>query len=266
MTSSPAPRMTHTHHGPAGRGVPTAPSCSLRRQEAEAVVDRVQSASLPRRLRLDAASWISAGLLYASLIAIFLQRAGFIHIASALLDSTMVLTATVATLLSAVRRLPLQNVLLASVVIGAGGSLTGLVAVRAGIWSFPPAAGPRLLGILPWWLSCVWIVTILASRGAALYVLGRRRPSTRFGMEVLALTTGLSLILQAGMSHFVREQGYGYSPSGGTLVTLGIGLVATVLVLCFATPILINKKPDSFRSDFQPLIVWLPLTLLLLAT
>jgi len=82
---------------------------------------------------------------------------------------------------------------------------------------------------------------------------------------VLALTTGLSVILQACVSHFVQETGYGRSPSGGALVSLGIGAVATGLILLVVTPILINKGPESLRLDYHPLLIWLPLALLVLA-
>ena len=261
MTRSAEPPKTPARFTAAGRGVPTAPFGSRRREEADQVTKEFHSASLPQRLQ-EAATWISTALLYAASLATFLRWTEFIRIPSPSLDSIVALVATAATLLSAARRLPFQNVLLAGAVIAVGGSLTGLLAVRAGVWEVAHVVGPRLLGILPWWVPCAWVVIILTSRGVALLILQTRSQSPRFGFEVLALTVGLALLLQVGLGAYLGEQKYGGAKDGDAFASFAICFVATVLILLLVTPILINKKPASSRPDYHPLIVGLPLVLL----
>jgi hypothetical protein len=185
---------------------------------------------------------------------------------SGLLEGVFVLTAAVAALLLVARRLPLQNVLLAGVVVALGGAMTGVVATRVGIWTFATNAGPRPFGGLPWWFPCLWVAVLLSSRGSALCLLRSRQTTARFGWEVLSLTTGLSLILLATAGWHARRNDYWSVPPGDLLVSIAACGVGTVFILLVATPILINKKPVSTPPDYRPLVLWLLLTLLLLVS
>jgi len=90
-------------------------------------------------------------------------------------EAVLVLTATLATLLSLARQLPGQNVLLAAAIIGGiGGILHGVGAATAipfGPFTCTESAGPRIFGVLAWPLPALWIIALLNSRGVARLIL-----------------------------------------------------------------------------------------------
>jgi uncharacterized membrane protein len=190
-------------------------------------------------------------------------------------ESGLVLVVTVSTLLSLSRRLPGQNVLLAVAIIAAIGGLAQLIGVMTafpfGPLVYTPAAGPRLLDTLPWWIPLMWVIAILNSRGVARLMLRPWRKTRTYGFRLIGLTTVLCVLFDAGLEPFAgRVMGYWlWRPTRlslnwyGTPVSNFAGWMVTVLlILAFATPALINKSPVKHPPDYHPLVLWCLLNLL----
>ncbi len=191
---------------------------------------------------------------------------------------TLVIAATVSTLVSLSRTLPLQNVLLAGTVIGLIGGFVQTVGTLTGMPSGPfhyaTAAGPRCFGILPWWIPLIWIIAVLNSRGAIKLVLRPWRKKQNYGFRLLGLTVALCLVFDLGLELFATAiKGYWvWGPPRLFPVWQAIPLshfliqaVSLLAILVVVTPLLINKKPVELPPDYHPLLLWTLLNLVFLA-
>jgi uncharacterized membrane protein len=190
----------------------------------------------------------------------------------------LVLFAAATTLVSLSRQLPGQNVLLAAAIIAllAGGvqALGAITAIPFGPYVYTEAAGPRILGTLPWAIPLVWIIAILNARGIARLMLRPWRKTRAYGFWLIGITTALVLLLTLGLEPFAtRVMHYWFwSPTRlpidwhGAPVTNFVGwTVTTLLILAFATPSLINKRAAKNPTDYHPLILWTLLNALFIA-
>lgn len=179
-------------------------------------------------------------------------------------DALLVIFATAATLTSLARRLPWQNVLLAAAIIAALGTLAMLALASgtrhpaAGVWN--PASDIR------WTVPLIWIIAVLNARGLAQLILRARRGTRNFGWEMFGLTTLLVLVFALCLEPFVTrvEMCWAWNtppPSldwyGVPLWAFGVWLAATVGILFCATPVLLDKKPDSAPAEYGPLVAWI---------
>jgi putative membrane protein len=156
---------------------------------------------------------------------------------------------------------------LAIAAIGSGahaiGSLTG---VPFGPYVYTQDMGRPLFGALPWMIPFIWVIFVLSSRGTARLVLRRWRTNRNFGFLVIGLTTILTVLLDLGLEVFATKL-FTYWEWSGTKLPLdlfdipatnffGWGLVC-LLILAFATPLLINKRPSGpSPPDYHPLAIW----------
>jgi uncharacterized membrane protein len=190
-------------------------------------------------------------------------------------EMALLLTATASTLSASSLQLPMQNVLLAAVVIALVGAIAQSVGTLTGIpfgpFVYTEMAGPSMFGILPWWVPLIWVVVILSSRGVARLILRPWRKLRVYGLWLIGLTAALSLILDLALEPFAtRVNGFWLWQHTkipvdwhGTPPTHFIAWTALVsLVLAFVTPVLINKSPRSSPRDYQPFLVWTSLHLL----
>jgi uncharacterized membrane protein len=191
-------------------------------------------------------------------------------------EALLLLLATVGTVIALARRLPLQNVLLASLITaGIGGAAHTLGVVTEmpfGPFTFTPAIGAQLFKTLPWAMPLVWVVVILNSRGVARLVLRPWRKIRTYGFWLIGLTAALTVLFDLAFDPFAtRVKHYWFwLPTKFPLTWQGAPLTdfigwATVslLILAFITPALINKQPGrSNPPDFHPLVLWLGAILL----
>jgi uncharacterized membrane protein len=189
----------------------------------------------------------------------------------------LLLVLTTATLLASLaRQLPAQNVMLASAVIAgvAGGvaALGVLTGIPFGPFSYTEAMGPTLFDPLPWPVPLIWLVVLLAARGVARLVLRPWRKLPNYGYWLLGLTALLAVLLDVALEPFATQVKvlWKWAPTRLTLDWytapgvnfLGWGVTA-LLVLAFATPALINKRPiKQPPPDYHPLVLWLLLNVL----
>jgi uncharacterized membrane protein len=167
------------------------------------------------------------------------------------------------------RRLPEQNVLMATVIIAGlslGVAIVGdRTAVPYGPRVYSDHLGGKILGV-PWPVPLMWIVIIVTCRGVARLIMRPWRKTTYYGFWVIGLTCLLALWLDMGLEPFAaRVQRYwlwGTSPdvlhwhSAPWTNFLG-WFVTAVGILGFTTPWLINKQPVKQPTDYHPLLMWL---------
>ena len=193
-------------------------------------------------------------------------------------NTALLLLALAATLASLCKQLPAQNVLLAVVIIGvisggihALGSITG---IPFGPVTYTPEGGVRLFTALSWFAPLLWITIILSSRGVARLILRPWRKLRVYGYWLMGITTLLVLIFDLGLEPFATRVRH-YWIWGQTKIAIDwygtplsnfLGwLVTTLLILAFATPALMKKKPAKSGTDYAPIIIWLSLNLLFIA-
>jgi uncharacterized membrane protein len=187
----------------------------------------------------------------------------------------LVLTAAMV-IASLTRQLPSQNVMLASVIIafiaGAVQSLGALTAIPFGPYVYTDRFGQQLFNPLPWAVPLLWIAFIIASRGVARLMLHPWRKTQNYGFRLIGLTTVLVVLLDFGLEPFATsvKHYWFWNPTkikfewyGAPSVNSFGWAVTTLLILAFATPSLINKKPmPQPPPEYVPLLVWLVVNLL----
>ena len=191
-------------------------------------------------------------------------------------DALLISLATASTAVTLLRRLPMQNVLWAALIIavigGAAHALGAITDMPFGPFVFGPEAGPKLFKTLPWAVPLLWVVAILNSRGVARLILRPWRKTRTYGFWVIGFTTTLVTLFDFALDPFAsRVKHYWFwTPTKFPVTWLGAPLVnflswavVSLLILAFVTPLLINKRPKGKSSpDYHPLGLWLGALLL----
>lgn len=194
------------------------------------------------------------------------------------LATLVLLLAVASTLTSLSGHLPLQNVLLGAAIIGVIGGGISLLASFRGI-PFGPIvyreqAGPQLFGVMSWSVPFIWIIAVLNSRGVARLILRPWRKLRVYGYWLIGLTTLLTLLFDFALEPFATQCGHFWLWRAtklpidwyGTPLSNFLGwIVTTLLILGFATPSLMKKKPAKSTANYHALIVWVSLNLLFIA-
>jgi uncharacterized membrane protein len=191
-------------------------------------------------------------------------------------DGLLVVLTTATILASLACQLPGQNVMLASVIIafiaGAVQTLGGLTAIPFGPYVYTDHIGQQLFYPLPWAVPMMWIAVLLASRGVTRLMLRPWRKTQNYGYWLIGLTTLLVVLLDLGLEPFATnvKHYWFWSPTklrfdwySTPWVNFLGWTVTALLILAFATPALINKKPGPQPPpEYSPLVVWLLLNFL----
>ena len=191
-------------------------------------------------------------------------------------EGLLVVLTTATVVASLTRELPGQNVMLASIIIafiaGAAQTLGALTAIPFGPFVYTDHIGQQLFYPLPWAVPLVWIAVMLGSRGVARLMLRPWRKTQTYGFRLIGLTVLLVVLLDVGLEPFAtRVKHYWFwNPTklkfdwySTPWVNFFGWAVTALLILAFATPALINKKPvQQPPPQYSPLVVWLLLDLL----
>jgi len=187
-------------------------------------------------------------------------------------EALLVITLTLATLANLSRHLPGQNVLLAAAIIGVIGGIAhgvgALSAIPFGPFAYSDSCGPKIFNTLAWPIPALWIIIVLNSRGVARLIVRPWRKLKNYGFWLIGITTVLVILFDLALEPFASHVNrywlwlpttFPVSWQGVPLVNSLGWLVATLLMLVFATPPLINKQSRSRKTvpDYHPLIVWL---------
>ena len=191
-------------------------------------------------------------------------------------EALLISLATASTIVAPLRRLPMQNVFWAALIIAVIGGTAHAVGeitdLPFGPFVFGPEAGPKLFKTLPWAVPLVWVFTLLNSRGVARLILRPWRKTKSYGFWVIGFTTALVMLFDFALDPFAsRVKHYWlWTPTkfpvtwqGAPLVNFVSWAVIALLMLAFVTPLLINKRPRGRSSpDYHPLGLWLGALLL----
>ena len=187
-------------------------------------------------------------------------------------EALLVFTLTLATLANLSRHLPGQNVLLAAAIIGVIGGIThgigAATAIPFGPFAYSEGCGPKFFNTLAWPIPALWVIVVLNSRGVARLILRPWRKLKSYGFWLIGITTLLVILFDLALEPFASQvnrywiwlpTNFPVTWQGVPLVNSLGWLVATLLMLVFATPPLINKQSRSRKTvpDYHPLIVWL---------
>jgi uncharacterized membrane protein len=186
------------------------------------------------------------------------------------LEALLLLLTVASTVIALARRLPLQNVLLATFIIavtgGAAHALGAMTSMPFGPFTFSTTAGNEPLEILPWSVPLIWVVAILNSRGVARLILRPWRKMSTYGFWFMGLTTALTVLFDFAFEPFASRVNHYWlwTPTMFPVTWQGVPLsnflgwlVVSLLIVMFIAPILINKQPRKRHShDFYPFTIW----------
>lgn len=241
-------------------------------RESAGRVSATTSKKLPgtsRRLLLGV-FLIGLGILVARIFASF-----SLPITEATLEGIVLLLAFASTIASLSGQLPVQNVLLATVIIaivGGGIQLLGaLTGIPFGPIVYAQDAGPQLFNSMSWAVPFIWVIAVLNSRGVARLIMRPWRKLRVYGYWLIGLTALLTLLFDFGLepyATYVKHYWLWRSTKlpidwYGTPLSNFLGwLVTTLLILAFTTPSLMRKKPAKAGRNYDPLVVWVSLNIL----
>jgi uncharacterized membrane protein len=184
-------------------------------------------------------------------------------------EGVFIVFAAASTLASLARELPVQNVMLAFVVImliaGGIGTAGAMAGVPFGPIRYTDRIGQELFHPLPWSIPLLWLVLVLNARGTARLLLRRWRHSATYGYWIMGVATLLVLAFDFGFepvaTHVIQYWTWQRSKTslawyGAPWTNFAGWIVTTLLILAFALPALINKKPGNYPPAWHPLVVW----------
>lgn len=188
-----------------------------------------------------------------------------------------VVLVTASALVTQLRALQTQNVLVAAALTLVLGSLViwlnSKTSIPFGPLVFTERAGGQLLEGLPLVLPLLWLGVLVTARGVARLILRPWRKLRTYGFRVMGLTCALVAVFDFGLEPFASKANHLWLWLPTNLASTWFGapwinffgqLVVTLLILAVITPWLINKMPSGKRPpDFQPLILWQALNLFL---
>jgi hypothetical protein len=183
-------------------------------------------------------------------------------------EGVLLVLATATIISSTAHQLPIQNVMLAGVIIvfigGLSQTIGALTSVPFGPYTYTNRI-PVLFPPLPWAIPVLWLLIILTGRGVGRLILRPWRKTRNYGFWLMGITTGLVILFDLGLevfSTYVQHYWY-WAPSHAFVYWYKapwvnfIGWAATTLVILgFATPSLINKKPVKHPPEYWPLVLW----------
>lgn len=180
--------------------------------------------------------------------------------------------AVLCAVVSLARRLPLQNVLTAGVLIlcvtGVFVSIGAVTGVPFGPILYNPELGPRLFDAAPWSLLLLWVVVVIHGRGVARLFMRPWRKTNYYGYWVMGWTGLLAVHFDLALEPFATEvRNYWlWQPTltliqwhGAPWVNFLGWFMTTLAVLCCTLPWLINKQPVKRAMDYHPLLCWMAL-------
>jgi uncharacterized membrane protein len=184
-------------------------------------------------------------------------------------EGLLLLLAACALVADAVRRLPVQSVFAALVLVAAPVALLYLITSATGLpfgkIVFAERMGPCLPAGFPLALPLLWIVVFLASRGTGEMLLRPWRENRLYGWWLIGLTVVLMLVVDLGLEPFAtRVHGFwnwAAQPGQGSwfdspLMNFIGWMMTSLVVMVITTPFLISKKPVVSEPGFLPVLLW----------
>jgi len=189
-------------------------------------------------------------------------------------EGCLMLLGVATVLVSLARSLPAQNLVgvcaITGVISGAAHWLSATAAVPFGPYAYSRNAGQSLVDPLPASIPVLWILAVLAARGAAKSSLRRWRTAPQYGYWLLGLTLALIIWFDVTLEPFATViKGYWIWAAtklpitwfGAPVVNFLGWLLTAGLIVAFATPFLLSKKPAPAAPEYLSGVVWCVLEL-----
>ena len=177
-----------------------------------------------------------------------------------LLNAAFLVAVLLASMAALTPALAWPNVLLAAGLAGAITSIThginAVIGLPFGRFDFTAAAGPRLFGLVPWWLPMIWCGIALTTRGVARLILHHSRQHPFHGWRVIAFATLLALLFNIGLDSFAIHAASYWTPHTAPLLNLASCTILNLFIQIVITPLLIDKFPRPRPLNLRPLLVW----------
>ena len=233
----------------------------------------METTEQPARLML----WLSSGLALACYALVLVGSVTPFDLANLRggLEATLLVAVTLSTLAAMARELPVQNVIMAAVIVALlGGGLHAIGAYTSmpfGPFTYldniGPCAGTRFRKILAWPMPLLWVVLIFNSRGVARLILRPWRKLKNYGLWLITLTVVLTVVLDllfepfasTGRRYWIWDQTkLPFNWQGVPLTNFLSWAIATILILAFVTPAVIKKRSSGSKSRpyYHALTVW----------
>jgi len=191
-------------------------------------------------------------------------------------EAWLLLLGTACTITSITRRLPLQNVLLAVLVIvvigGAVHTLGAMTGIPFGPFMFGSSMGAEIFKMLPWAVPLIWVMAVLNSRGMARLILRPWRKVSGYGFWLIGLTAALTVLFDFAFEPFASRVKFYWlwTPTKFPVAWEGVPVSnflgwagVSLLIALVIAPALINKQPGKKNApDFHPFAIWLSAVLL----
>jgi uncharacterized membrane protein len=185
-------------------------------------------------------------------------------------DAALVVLTTLVCLIAIARQLPWQNTLLAAAITaligGLAHGLTARFSLPFGPLVFNETTGAKIFYIVPWPVPMLWIIAVFSSRGVGRLILRPWRKVRSYGFWLIGVTTVLTVAfdfalepLAAHVQHFWlwRATRIPVTWHDTPLLNFFAWAFVTLLILAFATPALIKKKPgERSAPDYLSPAAW----------
>jgi uncharacterized membrane protein len=188
-------------------------------------------------------------------------------------EGLLLVLAAATVISSATQQLPVQNVMLAGFIIAVVGGLAhtvgALTSIPFGPFTYTDEM-PMLFPPLPWAMPVIWVLAVLMCRGVGRLILRPWRRTRNYGFWLIGLTAALVVLFDLAFDPFATQvkRYWFWHPTHALVFWQGapwvnfLGWAATTLVILgFATPSLINKKPVKRPPEYWPLVLWMCLNL-----
>jgi hypothetical protein len=186
------------------------------------------------------------------------------------LDASLLILTVVFTVGGLARELPLQNAIMATVVVAFMSALGWIIGAKIGIRLGPVFHGDRfsspMVGILPWPVPLLGAVMVLNSRQVARLIFRRWPDLPNRGLWTIGLASLLALAIEMALERYASGAKRFWISGTVPWLTLAARLVVTVLILVASVPWLIDKRGigDRVVNLFPPWL-WLAVALFLSA-
>jgi hypothetical protein len=171
---------------------------------------------------------------------------------------------------SLARRFPLQNVAIIGLIVISLSALATVIFAHALYFTFNDEFGPSVLvsngkRLLPWQVPFLALALTVTSRETARLVLRPWRRQKNYGLWLLGTASLLVVLLSLHVEPFAAGLGQWWTWAGNpaSMSWLGVPWVAFAawfclsgLVLGFASPWFIVKRPLALVPDLTPVALW----------
>lgn len=233
--------------------------------QTAAPAETALAATKPRQANLGSA--VVLAVFVGITLGVVANQLGHFWLNQAWLNAAFVASASLASIAALAPTLAWTNAILAT---GLAAAIAGTAqAINAGTgfpfgrFDFTAAAGPRVFGLVPWWLPLAWACIAITARGVSRVFLHGSRHHERHGYRVLGLATLFATFTTSGLEYFATRVAHFWESKPAALLNLSSSLGLHLFIQVAITALLIDKFPGMRPRNSYPFLVWLGINAML---